>query len=112
GKPTQRENTATLVEGMRPGTREYLLYLPLYNGINYLNLGVPEGNKLIPAPAQKNRQIVFYGTSITQGACASRPGMAATAILGRKLNREVINLGFSGSGRMEPALADLLADLD
>jgi lysophospholipase L1-like esterase len=55
---------------------------------------------------------VFYGTSIVQGACASRPGMAFTAIAGRQLNVEVINLGFSGSGKMEPALADLLAELN
>ena len=56
--------------------------------------------------------LVFYGTSLTQGGCASRPGMAHPAILGRWLERPVLNLGFSGNGRMEPALAELLAELD
>ena len=55
---------------------------------------------------------MFYGTSITQGACASRPGMAAVAIVGRKLDTSVINLGFSGNGRMQPEIADLLIELD
>ncbi len=54
----------------------------------------------------------FYGTSITQGGCASRPGMVHTAILGRRLNRPVINLGFSGNGKMEPEMAALFAQLD
>ena len=55
---------------------------------------------------------MIYGTSITQGGCASRPGMAFPAIVGRQLDAPVINLGFSGSGQMEPAMAELLAELD
>ena len=55
---------------------------------------------------------MFYGTSITQGGCASRPGMAYPAILGRWLDMPTINLGFSGNGRMDPPLTDLLAELD
>ncbi len=53
-----------------------------------------------------------YGTSITQGACASRPGMVHTAILGRRFDRPVINLGFSGNGRMETEVVELMAELD
>src|SRR5205823_11246646 len=63
-------------------------------------------------PASRRKPVVFYGTSITQGGCASRPGMVHTAILGRRLDRPVINLGFSGNGKMEPELAALLAELD
>jgi lysophospholipase L1-like esterase len=55
--------------------------------------------------------VIVYGTSITQGGCASRPGMAYTNILSRRLQREVINLGFSGNGRGEPELAHLLAEI-
>ena len=55
---------------------------------------------------------MFYGTSITQGGCASRAGMCYTALVGRWLDYEVINLGFSGSGMMEPELAELIAELD
>ncbi|MFL6546560.1 MAG: SGNH/GDSL hydrolase family protein, partial [Candidatus Udaeobacter sp.] len=58
------------------------------------------------------KPIVFYGTSIVQGAAASRPGMAYPAILGRRLNYPIINLGFSGNGKMEPEIAKLLAELD
>jgi lysophospholipase L1-like esterase len=89
-------------------------YLPLYNGVKSVELGVPKGRTLTKAkpPAKPRPSIVFYGTSITQGGCASRPGMAFTAIAGRKLDATVVNLGFSGSGRMEMAWAALLAELD
>ena len=114
GRPTGRDNTVTLVEGLDPGTREYQLYLPLYNGVTSLEIGVPEGASLSPAPRPdgSTRPLVFYGTSITQGGCASRPGLVHTALLGREFNRPVINLGFSGNGRMELALATLLGELD
>ena len=55
---------------------------------------------------------MFYGTSIMQGACASRTGMAQSSIIGRRINAPVINLGFSGNGKMEPEIARLLAELD
>jgi hypothetical protein len=112
GKPKQVENIETLVEGMPVGKREYLLYLPLYNGIKYLEIGIPQESQIEKAPPFSGKPIVFYGTSIIQGGCASRAGMCSTAILGRRLNREIINLGFSGSGRMEPELATFLSELD
>lgn len=108
-------NTARLVGGLPEGRRSYLLYLPLYNGVSSVELGVPEGRTLEraePRPESHRRPIVFYGTSITQGGCASRPGMVHTAILGRRLDRPVINLGFSGNGTLDPELAPLLAELD
>jgi hypothetical protein len=80
-----------------------------------LEVGVPKEHTLAKAPARpadRAKPIVFYGTSITQGGCASRPGMVHTAILGRRLDRPIINLGFSGNGKMEPELATLLAELD
>jgi lysophospholipase L1-like esterase len=107
-------STVTLVSGLPEGTREFLLYLPLYNGVSAVEIGIPGDRKLesgIPRHGQR-RPIVFYGTSITQGGCASRPGMVHTAILGRRFDRPVINLGFSGNGLMEPEMADLLAELD
>jgi hypothetical protein len=81
--------------------RECLLYLPLYNGVKSLEIGVPPGailDKPNPRPEALRKPVVVYGTSIAQGGCASRPGMAWPAILGRMLDRPVINLGFSGSG--------------
>jgi hypothetical protein len=116
GQPQDKKtNTSTLVSGLPEGRREFLLYLPLYNGVSSVELGVPEGRTIEQTAARaevRKKPIVFYGTSITQGGCASRPGMVHTAILGRRLDRPVINLGFSGSGRMEPQMAILLAELD
>lgn len=115
GRPTAKASTAALYSNIPAGTREYLLYLPLYNGVSAVELGLPEGavlSKPEPYPAGQEKPLVFYGTSITQGGCASRPGMVHTAILGRRLDRPVINLGFSGNGRMELELAQLMAELD
>ncbi|MDD5676729.1 MAG: SGNH/GDSL hydrolase family protein [Kiritimatiellae bacterium] len=112
GRPTGAKNRASF--NLTAGS-ENILYLPLYNGVKSIQIGIPKGKTIsIPKPSRRDRRkpIVFYGTSITQGGCASRPGMAATAIVGRELDVRVINLGFSGSGRMEPEMADLLAELD
>jgi len=108
-------NSVGLVKDIPAGKREYLLYLPLYNGVQSVELGLPKDNTIAkagPWNPEARKPIVFYGTSITQGGCASRPGMVHTAILGRQLNYPVINLGFSGNGKMEPEMADLLAELD
>jgi len=107
--PKAASNTSKEI-GVSPG-QQYLLYFPLYNGVKSVQIGVAEGKK-VSVCRMASRPVVFYGTSITHGACASRPGMAFTAIVGRRLDAPVINLGFSGNGRMEPALADLLAELD
>ena len=112
GKPDSTENTVTLVEGIPEAAREYMLYLPLYNGIDYVKIGISEEFTIERVPPDTRKPIIFYGTSIIQGGCASRPGMCSTAILGRRFNREIINLGFSGNGRMEPEMAGLLAELD
>ncbi len=115
GMPDGVENAKALVQGLREGSREYLLYLPLYNGVTSVELGVPEGRSLTPGEPRKagrERPIVFYGTSITHGGCASRPGMAYPAIIGRRLDVPVINLGFSGSGTMDQSMSDLLVELD
>jgi hypothetical protein len=109
--PTEEKD---LVKNMKPARREYLLYLPLYNGVEDLKIGVPSDAKLEAAPRHPEslKPVLFYGTSIVQGGCASRPGMAYPAILGRRLDREQINLGFSGNAWGEPELAQLLAGLD
>jgi len=105
------EQTAT-IDGLAPGNREWLLFLPLYNGVAALEIGVPQGAVLERAPDVHAKPIVFYGTSITHGACASRPGMCHPAILRRRFDQPVVNLGFSGSGRMEPEVGALVAEID
>ena len=92
--------------------REYALYLPLYNGIESLEIGVLKGAKFESLAPRKAKPLVFYGTSITHGACASRPGLAHPAILGRWLEIPVINIGFSGNGRMHKEVGDLMTELD
>jgi hypothetical protein len=112
GRPTGLTNEA---EFKLPESSEYALYLPLYNGVKQLDLGAYKTRKIEPsaiAAQGMKKPIVFYGTSITQGACASRPGLACTAIVGRRLDVPVVNLGFSGNGRMEPEMAQLLGELD
>ena len=93
--------------------RDYLLNLPLYNGIHSLNFCFNSGASFrTPRPWRDLRPIVFYGTSITQGACASRPGLAFTNTLCRRLQQPVINLGFSGNGRGEPEVVELVAAIE
>lgn len=110
-RPSSQEVKAQLVSGLSPGFREFAAYLPLYNGIEFLHIGVPPKSKFESLEPRK-KPIVFYGTSITHGACASRPGMVHTAILGRRFDMPVVNLGFSGNGRMDAAVADYLTQLD
>jgi len=97
-----------------PGQREYALYLPLYNGVTDVKIGIPRDARLAKAPPRTGgiRPAVFYGTSIVQGGCAARTGMAYPSILGRWLDVPTINLGFSGNGPMDLEMASLLAELD
>lgn len=91
---------------------EYHLYLPLYNSVKWLEIGVPQKSRIEPLPVSPDKPIVIYGTSIAQGACASRPGMTWPALLGRHLHTPVIDLGFSGNGRLEKPVVSLLTELD
>ncbi len=112
GQPTFPDSTAVLVSGIPATEREFMVYLPLRNGVTSLEFGVPKGSTIKPGPARASKPIVFYGTSITHGIGASRAGMTHVAMLGRTFNREVINLGFSGNGRMEPEVVKFVAELD
>lgn len=92
--------------------KEFLLHFPLYNGVESVEIGVGAGSWVRTAGPFKNEgRVVIYGTSITQGGCASRPGMAFPNILSRELDREFINLGFSGNGRGERELARLISSI-
>ena len=99
-------------DGYHDKGREYRLYLPLYNNVEWLEIGVDEESYFAPLPVRKEKPIVVYGTSIAHGACASRPGMAWTAILSRKMDRQLINLAFSGNGRLEEELISLITEVD
>jgi hypothetical protein len=111
-RPDKQEVRQAIVTDLAPSLREYAAYLPLYNGVESLEIGVPKGAKFTGLPPRTAKPIVFYGTSITHGACASRPGMVHTAILGRRFDCPVVNLGFSGSGRMDAAVGEYMAQID
>ena len=93
--------------------REFMIDLPLYNGIKSIRIGLDEGATILPpSPYASSKRIVAYGGSVMQGACASRPGRAFMNIIGRHFNLEIVNLGFSGSSRFEPIMAELTAAVD
>ncbi len=101
-----------LVQKLPHQMREYRLYLPLYNWLEELHLGFSANATILPSPAPTHKPILFYGTSITQGGCANTAGSDFVSILGRILNIDTINFGFSGSGRGEPEVAQLIREVD
>lgn len=111
-RPNKQEVETQIVGGLDGQMREYMLYLPLYNGVTAFEIGVPPRARFTGLSPRTAKPLVFYGTSILQGGCASRPGMVWPSILGRWFDRPVINLGFSGNGRMDLELASLMAKLD
>lgn len=117
GQPNGKKSRNVFIRKMNGEMREYIMYLPLYDGVINLSIGIdstaviekPHVADLVPS--EKNLPIVFYGTSVTQGGCATRPGMAYPSIIERKLHRETVNLGFSGNGRMDKCLGDKIAKI-
>ncbi|MCK6470704.1 MAG: SGNH/GDSL hydrolase family protein [Planctomycetes bacterium] len=92
--------------------RHITINFPLYQGVDEVHVGLAKGARVeAPKPWARPRPVLVYGTSITQGGCAARPGMAYTNILSRMLNVEVVNLGFSGSGKGEPEVARTIASV-
>lgn len=91
---------------------EYMIYLGMYDGITSLEIGVPDGYKIerpkVDSP-KSGKPVIAYGTSILQGASASHPGLAGTNLLGRMLDRVVINLGFSGNALLDMEIAEYMA---
>lgn len=110
--PTGKETEQVIISTMTPKDREFMLFLPLYDGLISLSIGVDSLSN-ISAPRtnlpRTDKPIVVYGTSITQGGCATRPGMSYTNILTRWMNREFINLGFSGNGQLDYEIAEVIA---
>ena len=92
-----------------------MVYLPTYNGIEAFRIGVEQGCVVETAPPRRSgiaKPIVFYGSSITQGASASHPGGCWVAQAARLADVEAVNLGFSGAGKMEDAMLDCIAGID
>jgi hypothetical protein len=102
----------TIVQNMDGSKKQFMLYLPLYNGVTQLQIGIQKTatiNKPVQPGIDTAKRIVVYGSSVVQGAAASRAGMAYPAMLQRRTGYNCINLGFSGSAKMEIELAKYLA---
>lgn len=103
----------SMMKDMTAEMREIVLNFPLYQGVKEIRLGI-DSRASIAAPTDYSNEgkVIFYGTSITQGGCANRPGMVFTNILSRRFPLEFINLGFSGNGKGEPEMAQLIAEIE
>jgi hypothetical protein len=114
GRPETLPDVETaLVSGMIEGEKSCTVYSPLYNGVSSVEIGIPDGSSIAATERASDRQsVAFYGTSITHGACASRTGTNHVARVGRQLDCETLNLGFSGNGMMDAEVAGFLAELD
>ena len=115
GRVKGKVNQFTMVNSKNGEYREYLLNLPLYDGIDSLSIGV-NSDAEISLPAERylidKKPVVYYGSSIAQGGCASRPGMAFTNILSRMTDRSFINMGFSGSGTFDIPVGEAMSEID
>ncbi|NQX60851.1 SGNH/GDSL hydrolase family protein [Paenibacillus qinlingensis] len=108
----QTEYESVMFTDMDPTDRSITLNFPLYQGVQEVWIGLNPSAQIAPPPAYDNSEkILLYGTSITQGGCATRPGMAYPNILSRRVNMEFLNLGFSGNGKGEPELAHMVAEI-
>jgi hypothetical protein len=109
----KNDRTALFKSPGKREMREFMINLPIYNGVRSIRIGLDDGAALLPpSPYASPKRIVAYGGSVMQGACASRPGRAFMNIIGRHFNLEVVNLGFSGSSRFEPIMAELTAEVE
>lgn len=102
-----------LFENAPAALREFKLYLPQYKEIKSLEIGFSPGARILaPGAPVMPKPVVFYGTSITHGGCTAVPGGDFVSSIGRKLNLDVINLGFAGNGKGDPYMAEFITEID
>ena len=107
------EYTHTYFKGFSGEIREFTLYLPAYAQLKTLKIGIMPDAEFLPPTAYKiQKPMVVYGTSITQGGCSSRGSNNFMGILERRMNADVVNLGFSGSGLGEAVMAELMSEIE
>ena len=110
--PEYAEHSGTIVKEMAPGRKECLLYLPLYDRLDSLFIGVEEGSYVESVENPFRYRIVVKGSSVTHGLAASRPGMSYAARFGRNNGFYCFNLGFSGKSKLQKEYAEYLADVE
>ncbi len=101
-------DTLQLIENLPAGEKECLLYLPIYNPLTSVRIGVDERAQLKPLPMPFRHRIGVYGSSFTQGVSTSRAGMSYPSQLSRMTGLQMLNLGCSGNAKMQPYFADVL----
>jgi len=111
---SQKVNERLLISNMTPGYKDFMLYFPIYDEVVKMEIGIEDSSEIL-APSKEliatGDPILFYGTSITQGEGASRPGMTYTSIISRDLNVECINFGFSGNGMFEESVGRIICEV-
>jgi len=116
-QPNGKESQNVFVRNMDGSMKEFMAYLPLYDGVTKVEIGV-DSTSFIGGPKRSEltkgarKPIVIYGTSIAQGGCASRPGVVYSSIVSRARNQECVNLGFSGNARMDKSMAEIVSRID
>lgn len=111
--PADRDSVILHRDGLRPSAqRRYRVYLPLFRQVQRLAIGVTTGASFTGLAPRSAKPIVIYGTSICHGHECSRAGLCHVNVLNRLLDRDTVNLGFSGRGRMEPVIAETIRAID
>lgn len=110
--PEYAMHSGTIVKEMAPGRKECLLYLPLYDRLDSLFIGVADNSYIEPLDNPFRYRIVVKGSSVTHGLAASRPGMSYAARFGRDNGFYCFNLGFSGKSKLQKEYAEYLADIE
>jgi hexosaminidase len=112
GRPEGSHSEQVITANMDTLTKECLLYLPTYDEITSLEIGVDKSSFIKPSASPFIGKYVIYGSSITQGASASRPGLAYPARMARATGLNFVNLGLSGNGKMEAPVIEMLGDIN
>lgn len=108
-----KDGYESLFEFDKKEQREITINFPLFSNVSELYIGLQEDAIIKEAAPYKNaKPIVYYGSSVTQGGCASRPGMSYPAIISRKFNYDYINLGFSGNAKAEDEITEYIKNMD
>jgi hypothetical protein len=110
--PNAKCTESLLVRDMDTTQKDCLVYLPIYDEVSNVEIGVDKNATIKPLANPFRKRILIYGSSITEGAAASRSGMAYPARLSRSTGLNFLNLGLSGNGKMETAAADMVAGID
>ena len=110
-QPEEKELEQTVT--VKGKMEDYCLFFPLYAGVNTVKIGFESAARVeAPTPHAVEKPFVFYGSSITQGGCASRPANCHAALISRALDAQMVNLGFSGNAKGETYMAELASEID